>query len=347
MKLEEIPKIEKFFKLLGDNCGQSGISSYDVISSLGIDNIQAKVIDKYFRCVGLLTNRNLFIKTLPFSFSSHNLDPIYTKDLPRESFSNILKEIELVNQELFKNKVNLINDIQKFAIDNNDIVHGFIDNNDNYIPISEEPINKLHDKTGFDKVLYNYHSEIDNILYSKGNPDPPVDDPLQEEINKFSYKNNSYIQLKNDISNYLKNNTSLKNQIHELRLNNAIPIQDKRRLLLNFFEHFMNDFVSVKSNPKNVINSCYSLNAKKCKRKHGCEYRSPFSKDYDLDGIKHNLDHGRCSMILSGDLLKKYTTFIVDEILLNNNGKELINRGVVTYNYINKDNLSTITLSEL
>ena len=64
-------RIQKFKQLLSLNCLERGVSSYDIIDSNSIDIFKNIVIDKYFKGIGLLTNNNVFIRTIPFNLSSH------------------------------------------------------------------------------------------------------------------------------------------------------------------------------------------------------------------------------------------------------------------------------------
>ena len=66
-------RIQKFKQLLSLNCLERGVSSYDIIDSNSIDIFKNIVIDKYFKGIGLLTNNNVFIRTIPFNLSSHDL----------------------------------------------------------------------------------------------------------------------------------------------------------------------------------------------------------------------------------------------------------------------------------
>ena len=88
--------------------------------------------------------------------------------------------------------------------------------------------------------------EIDNILNTENN----TYDQQVKGVANYIYENNVYIQLKNDLINYLSSTNSILRDLLNYRNNNAI-LKTKRESLNLFLNKFLESIVKIESN--NII----------------------------------------------------------------------------------------------
>ena len=250
--------IETFFKLLKINCGKNELSSYDLINISELE-ITKKLVDKYYKGIGLVTKSNIIIYTQSFNFGSFDIPYINLKNIPRKSNEELLKNYEKINSILFKNKNNMINiNSITYTKDFNDNIHGIMID-DNYVPIKIEKINNKYESKNI--VNFDYDENIDNALYGSNK----IKDERIEQVNKFMNELNLYIQFKKYLNNYFQDNIELKNKIKYIVSNGVIPTKDKRQILSNFFKDFLKNIVKKIKNTN--VDKCYNIENVKCKKK--------------------------------------------------------------------------------
>ena len=225
-------RIQKFKQLLSLNCLERGVSSYDIINSNSIDIFKNIVIDKYFKGIGLLTNNNVFIRTIPFNLSSHRLDFINQSELHKNKpeFVSVLQTYKEINKNLMKNKMVLLDIPNKVAIMNQKTIHGLVDDDFNYIPVKDVDVSKVVISLEFINMK-KPNKMIDNILNTQNNEK----DERVKSVGSYIYENNLYVQLKNDLIHYLSNSGSdIINKLLIFRNNNGLLIS-KRESHLKIF----------------------------------------------------------------------------------------------------------------
>ena len=151
--------------MLDMNCYNNNVSSYDVYNLLK-DSLKYKVIDKYFKGLGFLTNDNIFIPTNEFNYSKYDLKIVNYNKLPRINYKKYFDNLTNINKLIIQKKLKPIK-LLKYAVNSEDFVNGFITDSNMYIPIDIEKLEEKHKEIIDIFETYNNIDNIDNILYSK------------------------------------------------------------------------------------------------------------------------------------------------------------------------------------
>ena len=189
-------------------------------------------------------------------------------------------------------------------------------------------------------VNYDYDENLDNALYSSNN----TKDERINVVNKFMNELNLYIQFKKYLVNYFESNHDLKNKIKYIVANSVIPIKDKRELLSSFFKDFLKNIVNNIENTN--IDKCFNVNKVKCGKKKGCSYVPEKEISLDLDDSKLKLNVGKCVMNINSNLFEKFTTFIVEELILSNS-KSLLKIQNLNTKFSFANNINSVLLTEI
>ena len=305
-------KVEKLKYLLINESTKENISYYEIKVHINI-KIKNIIIDKYFKCIGILTTDNTIIFTMDFNFNE-DYPHIYLKNIPKLNLDEAIKKYTelytLLNKE-FKLKLKI-----HTIVKSNTNIYCLINTNDNYIPINDT-YKTTKNYSPFKVIDEDGLLDIDDILFSN----VFKDDIQQLFNNNYELKKNIYNNLKYELSNFFNTKDikilELKDDIISIINNKVIPVNDKRIYILNIVK-FLIDNLSTFGIPKlyNDTKTCNN-NSTNCKDIDKCKIVGKEEvKIVEFDGKKYKLPFSECKLILNKDNYESYYRILSEEILM-------------------------------
>ena len=326
-------KINKLKNIIINQNNYNTISFYNLESIIKDTHydIQAIIVNRYFKGVGILTHDGLVIHTLPFSYK-FNYDYIYEDKLPRLSIKDVIaKYLEMF--EFLKLKITLTH----FVIDNKKI-HSIFTSNNKYIPVIQEKYESK--KYNIDSILEEkYVENMDEILFNQ----ILVEDERLLFNNSHELEKNIYNNLKFELAQFFKHNKSgLNKQIDFFIRNNVIPITIKRNKIMDLIKNILDNIV-VFDKPT-ILN--YSQNFKGCQQQTelNCNNTCKLSGDkkstiVNFESNDYTIYVSECKFILNKSNYTMFYSAITEEIIKYYNKRNNILNGtyLLPYENVKKD----------